>query len=160
MPVSFTLPGITFVAGYEQENIPFAEFNLEITAVPHGKLADPIADGIVGSYASPSGNFTGFVSFSAAIAGKWLQLLKEVAPSATQIGVLYNPDTAPHAIFLPIMDAIAPSLGMNLVRMPVQDKEAIESAVGGLSPASGGAPKPRRKKGKKKKCASIISPSP
>src|SRR5690349_4298925 len=39
-------------------------------------LADPIADGIVASYANPSGNFTGFVSFSAAIAGKWLQLLK------------------------------------------------------------------------------------
>ena len=102
-------------------------------------LADPIADGIVGSYASPSGNFTGFVSFSAAIAGKWLQLLKEVAPSSAQVGVLYNPDTAPYAIFLPVMDAIAPSLGMNLVRMPVRDKEAIESAIGGLSPESGGA---------------------
>jgi putative ABC transport system substrate-binding protein len=102
-------------------------------------LADPIADGIVGSYASPSGNFTGFVSFSAAIAGKWLQLLKEVAPSSSQIGLLYNPDTAPYATFLPVMEAIAPSLGMNLVRMPVRDKDAIESAVGGLSPASGGA---------------------
>jgi putative ABC transport system substrate-binding protein len=102
-------------------------------------LADPIADGIVGSYASPSGNFTGFVSFSAAIAGKWLQLLKEVAPSATQVAVLYNPDTAPYAIFYPVMEAIAPSLGMTLTNAPVRDKEAIESAIAGLSTASGGA---------------------
>src|ERR1700761_934846 len=83
-------------------------------------LADPVADGIVASYANPSGNFTGFVSFSAAIAGKWLQLLKEVAPSSTQIVVLYNPDTAPYAIFYPIMETIAPSLGMTLVRSPVR----------------------------------------
>jgi putative ABC transport system substrate-binding protein len=93
----------------------------------------------VASYANPSGNFTGFVSFSAAIAGKWLQLLKEVAPSAAQITVLYNPDTAPYAIFYPVMEAIAPSLGMTLIRTPVRDKEAIESAIGGLSAASGGA---------------------
>jgi putative ABC transport system substrate-binding protein len=102
-------------------------------------LADPIADGIVASYANPSGNFTGFVSFSAAIAGKWLQLLKEAAPSSTRIVVLYNPDTAPYAIFYPVMEAIAPSLGMTLVGSPVRDKEAIESAIGGLSAASGGA---------------------
>jgi putative ABC transport system substrate-binding protein len=102
-------------------------------------LADPIADGIVASYANPSGNFTGFVSFSAAIAGKWLQLLKEVAPSSTRIVVLYNPDTAPYAIFYPVMEAIAPSLGMTLLRSPVRDKEAIESAIRELSAASGGA---------------------
>jgi ABC-type uncharacterized transport system substrate-binding protein len=102
-------------------------------------LADPVADGIVASHANPSGNFTGFVSFSAAIAGKWLQLLKEVAPSSTRIVVLYNPDTAPYATFYPVMEAIAPSLGMTLVRSPVRDKEAIESAIGGSSAEAGGA---------------------
>ena len=102
-------------------------------------LADPIADGIVVSHANPAGNFTGFVSFSAAIAGKWLQLLKEAAPSSTRIAVLYNPDTAPYAIFYPVMEAIAPSLGMTLVRSPVRDKEAIESVIGGLSAEAGGA---------------------
>jgi putative ABC transport system substrate-binding protein len=102
-------------------------------------LADPIADGIVASYANPSGNFTGFASFSAAIAGKWLQLLKEVAPSAAQITVLYNPDTAPYAIFLPVMEALAPGLGMTLVRSPVRDKEAIESAIEKIPAAPVGA---------------------
>lgn len=102
-------------------------------------LADPVADGIVASHANPAGNFTGFVSFSAAIAGKWLQLLKEAAPSSTRIVVLYNPDTAPYAIFYPVMEAIAPGLGMTLVRSPVGDKQAIESVIGGLSAAAGGA---------------------
>jgi len=111
----------------------------ETVPIVFAGLADPIADGIVASYANPSGNFTGFVSFSAAIAGKWLQLLKEVAPSAAQICVLYNPDTAPHAIFYPVMEAIAPSLGMTLVRSPVRDKQAVESAIGGISAVPGGA---------------------
>jgi len=102
-------------------------------------LSDPIADGIVASYANPSGNFTGFVSFSAAIAGKWLQLLKEVAPSAARICVLYNPDTAPYAIFYPVMEAIAPGLGMTLIRSPVRDKEAIENAIGKIAAAPYGA---------------------
>jgi putative ABC transport system substrate-binding protein len=101
-------------------------------------LSDPIADGIVASYANPSGNFTGFVSFSAAIAGKWLQLLKEVAPGAARISVLYNPDTAPYSIFYPIMEAIAPSLGMTLTRAEVRDKEAIESVIDRLSGAPDG----------------------
>src|SRR5581483_4204936 len=102
-------------------------------------LSDPIADGIVASYANPSGNFTGFVSFSAAIAGRWLQLLKEVAPSAARICVLYNPDTAPYAIFYPVMEAIAPGLGMTLIRSPVRDKEAIENAIGKIAAAPYGA---------------------
>jgi putative ABC transport system substrate-binding protein len=102
-------------------------------------LADPIADGIVGSYANPAGNFTGFASFSAAIAGKWLQLLKEAAPQAARIVALYNPDTSPYKIFYPVMEAIAPSLGMTLTRAPVRDKDAIERVIEGLSGASDGA---------------------
>jgi putative ABC transport system substrate-binding protein len=96
-------------------------------------LADPIADGIVVSLANPSGNITGFVSFSSPIAGKWLQLLKEVAPNADHITVLYNPDTAPFAIFLPVMESIAPSFGMKLSWTPVRDKQALEGAINALS---------------------------
>lgn len=101
-------------------------------------LADPIADGIVASLANPSGNITGFVSFSAAIAGKWLQLLREVAPNANRITILYNPDTAPFAIFLPVMASTAPSFGMMLSRAPVRDKEALEDAINATSGTGGG----------------------
>ena len=71
-------------------------------------LSDPIADGIVASLSKPDGNITGFTSFNAAIAGKWLQLLKEISPGIERVVVIYNPDTAPHAIFLPVMDCGSP----------------------------------------------------
>jgi ABC-type uncharacterized transport system substrate-binding protein len=102
-------------------------------------LADPIADGIVTSLSSPQGNITGFTSFNAEIAGKWLQLLKEVAPGTGRVLAIYNPDTAPHAIFFPVLEAVAPQIAVTLLRAPVHDKAAIESAIEGLGTAAGTA---------------------
>jgi putative ABC transport system substrate-binding protein len=102
-------------------------------------LADPIADGIVASLSSPQGNITGFTSFNGEIAGKWLQLLKEVSPGIERVVVIYNPDTAPYAIFLPVMEAVAPQIPVTLQRAPVRDQAAIESAINGLASASGSA---------------------
>jgi putative ABC transport system substrate-binding protein len=96
-------------------------------------LADPIADGIVASLSSPQGNITGFTSFNAAIAGKWLQLLKEISPGIDRVLVIYNPDTAPYAIFLPVMEAVAPQIALTLIRAPVGDKSGIENAIGKLA---------------------------
>jgi putative tryptophan/tyrosine transport system substrate-binding protein len=96
-------------------------------------LSDPIGDGIVGSLAKPGGNITGFTSFNAPIAGKWLELIKELSPASERTGVIYNPNTAPHAIFLPVMQDIAPKLGITLVPEPVSDQAAIESAIGTLA---------------------------
>ena len=100
-------------------------------------LADPIADGIVASLSSPQGNITGFTSFNAEIAGKWLQLLKEISPGIERVVVIYNPDTAPYAIFLPVMEAVAPQIAVTLLRAPVRDQAAIESAINGLAGAPG-----------------------
>jgi putative ABC transport system substrate-binding protein len=102
-------------------------------------LADPIADGIVGSLSHPQGNITGFTSFNAEIAGKWLQLLKEVSPGIERVVVIYNPDTAPYAIFLPVMEAVAPKIGATLRLAQVRDQAAIESAIDGLASAPGTA---------------------
>jgi ABC-type uncharacterized transport system substrate-binding protein len=93
-------------------------------------LADPVADGIVTSLAKPAGNFTGFTSFNAAIAGKWLQLLKEISPGIERIAVIYNPRTAPHSIFLPVMRTMAPKIGVALIEALVADKAAIEDTLG------------------------------
>jgi putative ABC transport system substrate-binding protein len=100
-------------------------------------LADPIADGIVASLSSPQGNITGFTSFNAEIAGKWLQLLKEISPGIERVVVIYNPDTAPYAIFLPVMEAVAPQIAVTLQRAQVRDQAAIESAINGLAGAPG-----------------------
>jgi putative ABC transport system substrate-binding protein len=102
-------------------------------------LADPIADGIVASLSSPQGNITGFTSFNAEIAGKWLQLLKEISPGIERVVVIYNPDTAPYAIFLPVMEAVAPQIAVTLLRAPVRDQAAIESTINGLASAPGSA---------------------
>ena len=96
-------------------------------------LSDPIGDGIVASLSKPGGNITGFTSFNAPIAGKWLELLKELAPATARAGVIYNPKTAPHAIFLPAMQDIAPKLGVTVISEPVSDQAAIESAIATLA---------------------------
>jgi putative tryptophan/tyrosine transport system substrate-binding protein len=96
-------------------------------------LSDPIGDGIVASLSKPGGNITGFTSFNAPIAGKWLELLKELAPATARAGIIYNPKTAPHAIFLPAMQDIAPKLGITVVSEPVTDQAAIGSAIATLS---------------------------
>ncbi|MEA2891139.1 MAG: hypothetical protein QOI05_1932, partial [Bradyrhizobium sp.] len=100
-------------------------------------LADPIADGIVASLSHPQGNITGFTSFNAEIAGKWLQLLKEIAPGIERVVAIYNPDTAPYAIFFPVMETVAPQIAVTLLRAPVRDQAAIESAITGLAGAPG-----------------------
>jgi putative ABC transport system substrate-binding protein len=96
-------------------------------------LSDPIGDGIVASLARPGGNITGFTSFNAPIAGKWLELLREISPSTRRASVIYNPKTAPYAIFLPVMEAIAPQIGLMLTRAPVGDPAAIEATIGKLA---------------------------
>src|SRR5438270_5823784 len=93
-------------------------------------LADPIADGFVASLSTPGGNITGFTSFNAEIAGKWLQLLKEMSPGMERVLAIYNPDTAPFTIFLPVMEAVAPQIALTLVRAQVRDKASIEQAIG------------------------------
>jgi len=101
-------------------------------------LSDPVADGIVASLSKPAGNFTGFTSFNAAIAGKWLQLLKEISPNVERIAVIYNPSTAPHSIFLPVMRTMAPQIGVALIEAPVADKAAIEDTLGKFAATAGG----------------------
>jgi len=101
----------------------------ETVPIVFSGLADPIADGIVASLSSPQGNITGFTSFNAAIAGKWLQLLKEIAPATDRVIVIYNPDTAAHRIFVPVMETVAPQIAMTLGHAQVTDRGAIESAI-------------------------------
>jgi putative ABC transport system substrate-binding protein len=98
-------------------------------------LSDPIGDDIVTSLARPGGNITGFTSFNAEIAGKWLQLLKEVSPGTTRATVIFNPKTAPYAIFLPVMQAVAPQNGISLTTAEVSDRSEIEAAIGKLAGA-------------------------
>jgi putative ABC transport system substrate-binding protein len=61
------------------------------------QVSDPVAQGLVSNLTHPGGNITGFSQYEFAIAGKWLDLLKQVAPGITRITVMFNPDTAPQS---------------------------------------------------------------
>src|SRR5205085_847598 len=74
--------------------------------------------------------------FSGDIAGKGMQLLKEISPGVRRIVVIYNPDTAPYRIFLPTMETVAPQLGLTLIQRSVRDKAAIEGIIGELAGGS------------------------
>jgi putative tryptophan/tyrosine transport system substrate-binding protein len=100
-------------------------------------LSDPIGDGIVESLARPAGNITGFTSFNAETGGKWLELLKEIAPATKQAAAIFNPATAAHALFLPTMEAVAPRMQMALARAEVSDEAGIRAAFGKLADTPG-----------------------
>ena len=75
-------------------------------------VSDPVGDGFVASLPRPGGNITGFISQEAAMAGKWLELLTEIAPRVKRVAAMFNPDTAPGggSYFLPAFEAAARSL--------------------------------------------------
>ena len=60
-------------------------------------ISDPVGTGLVSNLARPEGNMTGFTDFEYSMGGKWLDLLKEISPSVTQIAFIFNPDAAPFA---------------------------------------------------------------
>jgi putative tryptophan/tyrosine transport system substrate-binding protein len=103
-------------------------------------VADPVGLGFVQSLARPGGNITGFSSFDAPIMGKWLQLLKEVAPGATRVTVIFNPDTAPYApLANRAIESAAPSFRMTMTLAPVHDDLAIEEAIAAEAHQPGGS---------------------
>jgi putative ABC transport system substrate-binding protein len=73
------------------------------------QTSEPVESGIVASLARPGGNKTGFQNFEPAIGGKWLEVLKEVAPGLTHAGAVFSPDAAAHAQFLRSPQNVAPS---------------------------------------------------
>jgi putative tryptophan/tyrosine transport system substrate-binding protein len=93
------------------------------------QISDPVGSGFVGSLAHPEGNFTGFQNFEPAIAGKWLGLLKEVAPAVLQAGVIVHPETAAHLEFLRAAEAVAPSLGVQVSAIRVRDTAETERGI-------------------------------
>ena len=83
---------------------------------------DPVGLGIVQSLAHPGGNITGFASYDAAIIGKWLQLLKEIAPNVARVAIIFNPDTAsPNQSLNRQIDLAARSIGITVTLTPVHD---------------------------------------
>src|SRR5215469_5569706 len=95
-----------------------------------GIVADPIGSGFVASFARPGGNATGFAVAEPTQAGKWLELLKEIAPRVTRVAVFFNPAMATFAEFwLKPFKAAAPSFAVEAIVAPVHDTSELESVI-------------------------------
>jgi putative ABC transport system substrate-binding protein len=89
---------------------------------------DPVGAGYVESLARPGGNITGFIQFEYSLAGKWMELLKEVAPQITRVGVLREPGAAAIGQWA-MIQAVAQSLGVELRPIQLRDASEIDGAV-------------------------------
>jgi len=100
-------------------------------------VVDPVGGGLVDSLARPGGNTTGFTLFEYGLSGKWLELLKEVAPRVTQTAVLRDPRASGSGQLGAIQGA-APSFGVELRPIDIRDAGEIERAVAAFARASNG----------------------
>jgi putative tryptophan/tyrosine transport system substrate-binding protein len=108
---------------------------------------DPVGSGFVDSLARPGGNATGFMSYEFSIAGKWLELLKEIAPGVTRVAVLRDASQAFATSLFAAMQTAAPSLGAEVIPVNMRNAAEIEQSVesfarspnGGLIPVSSAA---------------------
>jgi putative ABC transport system substrate-binding protein len=101
-------------------------------------VADPVGAGYVDSLARPGGNATGFTNFEYAIAGKWLEMLKEIAPSMTRVAVLRDSSIAAGPGQFGVIQALAPSLGVELRPVDVRDADEIKRGVTAFAQGSNG----------------------
>ena len=92
-------------------------------------VSDPIGSGFVTSLARPGKNFTGVLQYEASVVGKWLAMLKEIAPRLERVAVVANPKTTPYDYFFRAAEAVAPSLAIKLVPSPVATAADIEHAI-------------------------------
>jgi putative tryptophan/tyrosine transport system substrate-binding protein len=98
-------------------------------------ISDPIGEGFVASFARPGGNVTGFTNFESSMTGKWVELLKDIAPELTRVAFLFNPQAAAGggSYFLRPIDAAASTLKVKSVMALVHDDDEIEAAFAALA---------------------------
>jgi putative ABC transport system substrate-binding protein len=101
-------------------------------------VGDPVAAGIVARLNQPGGNVSGFAGSEASLAGKWLELLSEIAPGLKRAAIMFNPDTTVVSTFLPSFETAARSLKIELTIAPVHSDVEIETAIIALGREPGG----------------------
>jgi putative tryptophan/tyrosine transport system substrate-binding protein len=102
-------------------------------------VSDPVGSDFVASIARPGGNTTGFTNFEPSLIGKWLELLKEIAPGIMRAAVIFNPKTAPGkgSFFMTPFEPVARALNVEPIALRVSDSAEIESAVTAIGRAPG-----------------------
>jgi putative tryptophan/tyrosine transport system substrate-binding protein len=96
-------------------------------------VSDPISASLVGGLAQPGGNFTGMLQYEAGIFGKWLGMLKEIAPRIARVALVANPKLPGYDYLARSAGAAAPLLAVELVRIPVENAADIERSIGSFA---------------------------
>ena len=102
-------------------------------------VADPVGAGFVESLAQPGGNATGFMQFEYSLSGKWLELIKQLAPGVTRAAVLRDPTITSGIGQFAVIQSVAPSAGVEVVPIDVRDGNAIERRLAAFAPSPNGA---------------------
>src|SRR5215510_4140022 len=104
-------------------------------------ISDPVGAGFVASLPRPGGNLTGFINMEGAFAGKWLEVLTEIAPRIRRAAIMFNPDTAPGggSYYLPSFDAAARKLKVEPIAARVRSVAEIETVITSLGREPGGS---------------------
>ena len=93
------------------------------------RTSDPVGSGFVSNLAHPGGNITGFHSFEPAIAGKWLEVLKELAPGVRRAAVVHHPDIAANVAFVRAAEAASSTFGVTITSAAVRNAKDIEETI-------------------------------
>ena len=113
-------------------NLVTAVVHAEVRTIPviFTFVGDAVGSGFVSNDARPNDNLTGFANWdSPAMSGKWLELLKEVAPHVQRVGFMRHPETPAHITFFKSAEALAPALKIKLVALDVHDADEIERGL-------------------------------
>jgi len=104
------------------------------------QVSDPIGTGFISNMARPGGNVTGFTNFEATMVGKWVEMLKEMAPALTQVIFVYNPQTAPYVprFYQAPLEQSARSLGVASLATAVHNPREVDAAIGAFAREGGG----------------------
>jgi putative tryptophan/tyrosine transport system substrate-binding protein len=102
-------------------------------------IADPVLNGFVASMARPAGNMTGFTNYEFAMGAKWLEVLKEIAPTTSRVSLLLNPDTGSYYVqYLRSIETVALSSSVQATLAPVHDADEIGTTISALAREPGG----------------------
>ena len=117
-----------------------AALQRETRSIPivFAQSADPVAEGLVASLSRPGGNITGFSNFELSIGAKWVELLKQIAPSMTRVAAFYDPSNPGAAGFLPMVESGARSLSVEASTFAIREAHAIEPAIKAFAQHSNG----------------------
>jgi ABC-type uncharacterized transport system substrate-binding protein len=127
------------IVGYTTPVIAALKHATRTIPIIFALVNDPVGQGFIASLARPGGNVTGFTFIDFAMVGKWLEMLKEMAPDVRRAALLFNPETAPYyPVYLREFGTVPTTLAVELTAAPVRDETEIEAAVTAVAREPGG----------------------